>query len=459
MTYPSPIPNNPFWLDLSTKCVLVVGAGQTGQSVIRFLTSRRCTVFLWDSRAKVELEKELACEWQGFGESAHIPWEHIDGIVISPGVSPYHPNLQQALARNTPIIGDVELFALTLNAMEIKPVLVGITGSNGKTTVTRLTEHMIQHSGKSVISAGNVGIPVLELLAEPIDKLPSVIVLELSSFQLEMSASLQLDIACYLNFSEDHLDRHQSVTAYANAKQRIYLHANTAIYWQNQSITHPLHCQPNKRISFSVDSQIDSDWSYREGNTIGLHNKMTIDLTKSRLAGLHNVLNCQASAAIACELGISEANIQAAIASFNPLPHRCTKVSFAKGVDWIDDSKATNPGATLAALNGIGPTLSGKLILIAGGDAKGADLGGLKPALQAFVSTTIAIGKDAELFSPISPSLVRVDSMEMAVKMALDLAKRGDTVLLSPACASIDMFKNYIHRAEVFTEAIKRWAS
>lgn len=451
-------PNDPFWLTLSDKCVLVVGTGQTGQSVIRFLNSRHCAVFLWDSRETIKLEPSLSLTWQGFGESAQIPWDSIEGIVISPGVSPRHPNLEQAFARQIPFIGDVELFALTLNASEDKPTLVGITGSNGKTTVTRLLEHIVRCSGQSVNSAGNIGTPVLDLLLHSGSKLPSVIILELSSFQLEMCASLQLDIACFLNLSEDHLDRHQSVSAYANAKQRIYLNAKTAVYWQEQSLTQPPDGQVNKRISFGLNKQSHSDWWY-DNELVCSKNDVMVDIAKTRLAGLHNVLNSIACIAIANELGIDKSDIEAAIASFSPLPHRCTKVSFAKGIDWIDDSKATNPGATLAALEGVGPTLRGRLILIAGGDAKGADLNVLKSALHKFVSITIAIGKDADLFHSISPSLVRVDSMEMAVKMALDLAKAGDTVLLSPACASIDMFTNYIHRAQVYTDSIERWTA
>jgi UDP-N-acetylmuramoylalanine--D-glutamate ligase len=459
MTHSLPTPNDPFWLTLSDKCVLVVGAGQTGQSVIRFLNSRHCSVFLWDSRETIKLEPTLTVTWQGVGESAQIPWDRIEGVVVSPGVSPRHPNLEHAFTRQIPIIGDVELFALTLNAREDKPTLVGITGSNGKTTVTRLIEHIVHCSGQSVISAGNIGTPVLDLLLSSKDQLPSVIILELSSFQLEMCASLQLDIGCFLNFSEDHLDRHQSVSAYANAKQRIYLNAKTAVYWQEQSLTQPPDGQVNKRISFGLNTHSHCEWWYDSDLGIRSKNGVAIDISKSRLAGFHNVLNSLACAAIADELGIDKSDIESAIATFSPLPHRCTKVSFAKGIEWIDDSKATNPGATLAALEGIGPTLCGKLILIAGGDAKGADLNVLKSALHTFVSTTIAIGKDADLFRHLSPSLVRVDSMEMAVKMALDLAKSGDTVLLSPACASIDMFTNYIHRAQVYTESIERWTA
>ena len=455
----SPQPNNRFWLHLESKRILVVGAGKTGLSAIRFLENRANKVCLWDSREEINVDVNAKLEWSIIGTSASLPWETIDGVVLSPGVSPNHPTLQKAFANNIPVIGDVELFALYINTRDIKPRLIGITGSNGKTTVTLLTEHIIKYTNQSVLAAGNIGTPVLDILALSDTELPDFVVLELSSFQLEMCSSLQLDVACNLNVSEDHLDRHGTLQEYANAKQRIFNNAKSAVFWKDQPATYPRMINQQHCFSFSVSTGANSDWWFNDSGIILYRQQTSFDIHTVQLAGLHNILNIQASAAIAHLLTIQISDIASAVKSFTPPPHRCTRVSNVGDVQWIDDSKATNPGATLAALEGIGPITKGKLLLIAGGDAKGADLSCLAPALSQFVAKTITIGKDAALFNGLAPSQVNVDSLDMAVKMANDLANPGDTVLLSPACASIDMFDNYIHRAQVFMQAIQRWAA
>lgn len=455
------------WHSLNKKRIVVVGGGKTGLSAVNYLYRQGSLVSLVDADKTKTLDTAIvAClEQSYFGEECQIPWSQIDGVVLSPGIAPTNVLLAGAQALNIPIIGDIELFAHGLAAREKSgrpqvPV-VGITGSNGKTTVTLLVEHILNSEGKRAVAVGNVGAPALDLLLLPDYDFPDYIVLELSSFQLEMTSSLCLEVACYLNLSEDHLDRHSTLKHYNDAKQRIYINANKAVYWQDQACTHPeQQFAIDRQISFSVTDKLEhSDWHLNTNNAVCYQDNTLLAVSDVPLSGLHNILNVQAAAAIVHQLGLSLNVITEKVKTFSAPPHRCITVAQNHNIQWIDDSKATNPGATLAALEGIGPLVQGKLILIAGGDAKGADLSLLAPAMNRYVSMVITIGKDAELFQGLAPARLQVDSLDIAVKMAFDMAKSGDIVLLSPACASIDMFDNYVHRAQVFAQAIQRWAA
>lgn len=479
----SPVPFSPFWTTLKNKHILVVGAGKTGLSVIKFLLSKSARISIWDTKEDFSLplndidsdSSTLDPIQQFRGSTPDLDWAEVDGVVISPGVSPYHPVIQDALSLGLPVIGDIELFALSLNYLqeqrrrepkEAKTKLIGVTGSNGKTTVTLLIEHIIKATGASVAAVGNVGTPALEMLlnAEK-DEFPDFIVLELSSFQLEMTSSLKLDVACYLNLSEDHLDRHGSLERYGQAKQRIYLNSKKAVFWAGQKATYPLNGNGLHKTTFSVDCDADlrADWQFSDNMIINPSVGKQFDLQDLRLVGLHNVLNAQAAIAAVSEFSLRDGDIQRALASFMPPEHRCVCIWEKRKVRWIDDSKATNPGATLAALNGIGPLVKGRLFLIAGGDAKGARLDVLSASIRQYVDKVFAFGKDVKHFASMlaceRTQFIQVADLRQAVYFVAEEVSPDDVVLLSPACASIDMFDNYIHRAQVFAQAVQEVAA
>ncbi|RDV29416.1 UDP-N-acetylmuramoyl-L-alanine--D-glutamate ligase [Alteromonas aestuariivivens] len=426
---------------LESKTVVVAGLGLTGQACVRFLCQHARCVSAWDTRADLMVPETVqvpVC----LGEPEAAFWQGVDLLVLSPGIATDLPAILQARKAGVEVIGDVELFA----RMNTTPAL-GITGSNGKTTVTMLVAHILQQSGFNACAAGNVGTPVLDTLEESWD----AIVLELSSFQLESTSSLELKAATILNLSDDHLDRHGSMQAYRAAKQRIFEHCERAVVWRAQPDTWPEGVNVPK-VTFGLDTT-SSDFGM-DGRWITWQGEPVIDMDKTQLLGSHNALNVQAALALAMTMGVEPSKAAAAVYSFRSAAHRCVEVALTQGVRWIDDSKATNVGATEAALKGIGPGRQGKLILIAGGDGKGADLSALQPALDAYVDNVIGLGRDGRKICALAKNAVYVDSMLDAVKQAWKQAEAGDTVLLSPACASLDMFDNYAHRGEVFAQCI-----
>ena len=428
---------------------VVGGLGVTGQACVRFLKQQGAKVKAFDTRDTFNVSVPLnICVTTG-----SLPRDFfvgVDTLVLSPGLPLDIEQVIHAKACGVEVIGDVELFA----RLNTTPT-IGITGSNGKTTVTLLTTHMLKACGYEVCEAGNVGRPVLETLPESSsqrEKQPlDVIVLELSSFQLETTSSLKLNAASILNISDDHLDRHGDMQHYTAAKQRIFSHCDTAIVWRGDAQVKPSSaCEST--ITYGLDAS-DTGFGLSEGN-ITFDGDVLLNTADVRLAGMHNILNVMASLALCQAFGAPLYKAALAVTSFTSAPHRCVEIANINGVKWIDDSKATNVGATIAAIEGLAPITKGKIILIAGGDSKGADLSALKPALVESVSEVIALGKDAENFSAIFSETTIVASMEMAVSAANLRAASGDIVLLSPACASIDMFKNYMHRAQVFTDAV-----
>jgi len=428
---------------------VVGGLGLTGQACVRFLKQQGAKVKAFDTRDTFNVSAPLnICVTTG-----SLPRDFfagVDTLVLSPGLSLDIEQVIHAKACGVEVIGDVELFA-RLNSTPT----IGITGSNGKTTVTLLTTHMLKACGYEVCEAGNVGRPVLETLPESVSQRETqpldVIVLELSSFQLETTSSLKLNAASILNISDDHLDRHGDMQHYTAAKQRIFSHCDTAVVWRGDYQVKPISACENT-ITYGLDAS-DTGFGLSEGN-ITFDGEALLNSADIRLAGMHNILNVMASLALCQAFGAPLNKAALAVTSFTSAPHRCVEIANINGVKWIDDSKATNVGATIAAIEGLAPIIKGKIILIAGGDSKGADLSALKPALVESVSEVIALGKDAEKFSTIFDNTTLVSSMEMAVSAADLRAVSGDIVLLSPACASIDMFKNYMHRAQVFTDAV-----
>ena len=298
------------------------------------------------------------------------------------------------------------------------------------------------------MEAGNVGTPVLDTLSMSLD----AIVLELSSFQLETTSSLKLQAGAILNISDDHLDRHGDMQRYLDAKQRIFQHCDTAIVWRGQAETRPT--TPVRDIVLYGLDFAEVGFGFTN-NWITFDGKPVVNMQHVQLVGSHNVLNIQAALAMAKVAGVEPAQAADAVYRFTSAPHRCVEIAKHRGIRWIDDSKATNVGATLAAIEGLGPGCTGNLILIAGGDAKGADLSPLSTAFSEHVSFVIALGRDGERLAALSPASAYVKTMSEAVALAYEKAAAGDIVLLSPACASLDMFDNYIHRAAVFAEAVK----
>ncbi|AXR07494.1 UDP-N-acetylmuramoyl-L-alanine--D-glutamate ligase [Salinimonas sediminis] len=427
--------------DLSTKRIVVAGLGISGRACLRFLASQRAQVSAWDTREQLTLDSEIGVPVT-LGQPPAGFWDTVDMLVLSPGIALDNPLLAPVRERDIEILGEIELFA-RFNQV---PVL-GVTGSNGKTTVTLLTHHILSEAGLRSAAAGNVGTPAVDTLNQPLD----IIVLELSSFQLETTSHLALAGATILNVSDDHLDRHKTLAAYAEAKQRIYNHADHALAWRDQQLTYPLPLA----VSISefglqhsaTDFGLTDNWITWQGEPL-------VDTTKVQLMGAHNILNIQAALGLAIIAGVTPAVAAQAVYSFASVAHRCVPVSQAGGITWIDDSKATNVGATIAAIEGLGRQRTGKLILIAGGDAKGADVTALQPYLSDYVDALITLGRDGPAIAALKAGAEQTSSMSQAVAAARRLAAPGDTVLLSPACASLDMFKNYEHRAQAFAQAI-----
>lgn len=431
---------------LENQQVAVVGLGLTGHSCVRFLCAQGARVVAFDSRTELNtnlpdkvtvhkgpFDKTLLCE-------AAL-------IILSPGVAVAEPAIQHALQAGIEVIGDVELFA----RFNQRPV-IGITGSNGKSTVTSLTAAMLQTSGIRAVCGGNIGTPVLDLLEQDYD----IAVLELSSFQLETLNSLSMKAATVLNISPDHLDRYADLQAYRQAKLRIYKNAGLQVINREDALTLPESSGDAgiPQVSFGL-ADLAQGFGYRsEDQFITLNGENLLNFAQCQLVGEHNLLNVQAAAALALAGGAHREGVIQAAVGFTGLPHRCEKVREHNGVVWINDSKGTNIGATQAAIAGLKSQVQGQLLLIAGGDGKGADFQQLQTALQA-VDKLICLGKDAEQIACMKPGALRVASMQAAVTAADSMARPGDMVLLSPACASLDMFDNYQQRGQVFAQAVE----
>jgi UDP-N-acetylmuramoylalanine--D-glutamate ligase len=433
---------------LAKQRIAVVGLGLSGMATVRFLLSLGVKPVLMDSRSKPAGIEQIASEKVDgiyLGELDANRLAKMDMIVLSPGLSPTHPAIRFAVAQGVELVGDVELFA----RLNQKPV-VAITGSNGKSTVTMLVEAMLKCSGINALAAGNIGLPVLDALAQ---NDTDVYVLELSSFQLDTTSSLHSVASTILNVSADHLDRYQNMTAYAASKQRVYQHTQLAVFNLDDSATTPE--QANKMLGISaadphygVAVQQGQRWLMVDGAAL-------LPVADMTLFGAHNEFNALVACSLALAAGASRAGLVQALTQFVSLAHRCTLVADKHQVRWINDSKATNIGATLAAIAGLRPGVSGKLILIAGGDAKGADVTELQPVLARDVQQLITLGQDGAAIAALKDNSIQVKTLQEAVKVAAKLATAGDMVLLSPACASLDMFKNYAERGDVFSNAVK----
>ncbi|MDO9392498.1 MAG: UDP-N-acetylmuramoyl-L-alanine--D-glutamate ligase [Methylotenera sp.] len=450
-------------IELKDKKVLVLGLGETGVSTLRWLNTQGARLSVADTRENppgIEvLKTELPNVKIHTGAFDAAVFSDADLIVASPGVPLSTPEIQAAIKRGVSVIGDVELFAHYLNEnMRLGSVkVIAITGSNGKTTVTTLVGEMCKAAGLKTIVAGNIGLPVLDALSM---ETPDVYVLELSSFQLETTSSLQIDAATMLNLSEDHMDRYESLQDYAIAKARIFYNANLQVLNRDDAWSMLMARPKLAQVTFGLTSNISSDdgeygLKQIDGDTwLCEGDKELINLQDLKIVGLHNAANALAAVALCRGIGVDYAHIIQTLYNFKGLPHRVEWVANIDDVDYYDDSKGTNVGATCAALSG----LAQKVVLIAGGDGKGQDFSPLKESVANNARAVVLIGRDApvieaELLETGIPLYQAIDLPE-AVNIAKKLAQSGDAVLLSPACASFDMFKNYVHRAEVFISAV-----
>ncbi len=444
-------------LAIKDKRVLVLGLGDTGLSALRWLARQGAVLSVADTRAHppgletVRAEMPQLAVHLGDFDAGLLMKQ--DLLVVSPGVALAMPQIQQAIAHGVPVVGDVELFA------QYKPAsakLIAITGSNGKSTVTTLAGEMCRAAGLKTVVAGNIGLPVLDTLN---GEVPDIYVLELSSFQLETTASLDAAAATVLNLSEDHMDRYDSMADYAAAKARIFSGNGVQVLNRQDAWSAGMALPGRPQVSFGLDSAItEQDYGLiADGAETWLSrgNTRLIATAELKIAGLHNAANALAALALCRTAGLHEAPLLTALRDFKGLPHRVEWVTEIDGVAFYDDSKGTNVGATCAALDG----LPQKVVLIAGGDGKGQDFAPLLAAASSNARAVVLIGRDAGLIEsalkPAALPLLKADTLPAAVDMAFDAARPGDAVLLSPACASFDMFRNYLHRAEVFRAAVR----
>lgn len=433
---------------------LIVGLGKTGLSCARFLAARGIAFAVTDSRAEppglATLRAELPDVPLYLGGFAEAAFACAEQLVVSPGVSLREPPIAAALGRGAEAVGDIELFA-----RHAKAPVVAITGANGKSTVTTLVGLMAQAAGRDVRVGGNLGTPVLELIQA---REPELYVLELSSFQLETTHSLNAAAAVVLNVTPDHMDRYASLEEYAAAKQRVYRGDGVMVLNADDSVVRTMIEPSRRQVLFTLGEPGPHDFGLRqaaEGVWLARGSERLMPVSELRVAGLHNAANALAALALGDAVGLPMGAMLHALREFPGLPHRTQWVAERDGVRWYNDSKGTNVGATLAALQG----MSGKVVLIAGGDGKGADFTPLRQAAAEKARGVVLIGRDTPIIEAALDGVVpvvRAVDMDDAVAKARVLAKPGDSVLLSPACASFDMFNGYDHRGRVFVDAVQR---
>ena len=433
---------------------LVLGLGRTGLSCINYLAGLGERIGVADTRQQPPGLPDLK---QHYPDTPFFAGEfrpellcRARRLVVSPGIAPHHPAMRAAARAGVEILGDVEIFCRNANAP-----LVAVTGSNGKSTVVSLLARMLERAGLRAGLGGNIGTPALDLLSRPA---PDYYVLELSSFQLETLRSHRPAAAAVLNVSADHLDRHESMEDYAQAKQNIYAGDGAMIINLDDETVCAMQRPGRRTVSYSL-ARPDADFRAgdRNGGTWLVHgDEALIRQSELRVHGLHNLANVLACLALGRALDLPLPAMLEAARDFSGLPHRCERVAAINGVDWINDSKGTNVGATLAALQGLAKD-RGNIVLIAGGDGKGADFTPLAHAIGRHVKAVILTGKSAQEIAAIVPPgspVFYATGMDAAVSAAARVAQPGDTVLLSPACASTDMFRDFAERGDAFKHSI-----
>ncbi len=438
---------------------LVIGLGQTGVACARFLAKQGERFAVADSRDIPPGIEELKSEFPDVecycGEFDETLLQSANRLLLSPGVAPQQPAIAAAIDAGIEVLGDIELFARHVDA----PV-VAITGSNGKSTVTTLLGEMARAAGKNVRVGGNIGTPALDLIEA---QAPDLYVLELSSFQLEVTASLNAAAAVVLNISEDHLDRHGSIEHYAAIKKNVFNGSGVVVLNRDDAQVMAMALPERTTVSFGLDAAADeNDFGLlvRDGETfLAQGNEALLNVSHMKMPGRHNWSNALAALALGEAVGLDLGAMLQVLCDFPGLPHRCQWVAEQGGVNYYEDSKGTNVGATLAALEGLPGE---KVVLIAGGQAKGQDFAPLRSTVEQRARAVVLLGEDAKLIEESlyrAAPLVMASDMNDAVMKARKMAKPGDSVLLSPACASFDMFRNYIERGQAFVAAVQGGAA
>ncbi|OOZ37308.1 UDP-N-acetylmuramoylalanine--D-glutamate ligase [Solemya velesiana gill symbiont] len=446
---------------METGKTLVVGLGKTGLSCARFLAARGVSAAITDSREQPpgleELRRELPDTALFLGAFDAAVFEAADRLVVSPGVPVDQPLIRDAMARGVPVIGDIELFAQEVNAP-----MAAITGSNGKSSVTTLLGEMADKAGRQVKVGGNLGEPALDLLSDDAD----LYVLELSSFQLETTHTLASRVAVVLNVSADHMDRYDSLASYADAKARIYHHAEVGVFNLDDPLVMAMQGAEKSALFFTLGEPGKDSFGLRiedERLWLCFEQERLVAADELRVPGSHNLANALAALAMGRALELPMSAMLDALRAFRGLPHRTQFVAEHAGVSWYNDSKGTNVGACIAALRGFASTAGeDRTVLIAGGDDKGADFSDLKPVVKDTARGVVLIGQDAQGIADAIGDTVPVafaEDMKEAVALAAGLAQPGDRVLLSPVCASFDMYRSYEHRGEVFMTEVGRLVS
>lgn len=433
--------------DYRGRNVVIIGLGITGLSCVDFFLGQGVTPRVMDTRLSPpgldKLPEQVACHTGSINSDWLLA---ADLIVASPGIALAHPALSEAADAGIEIVGDIELFC-----REAQAPVVAITGSNGKSTVTTLVGEMARAAGWAVGVGGNIGLPALTLLKSP----AQLYVLELSSFQLETTHSLKAAAATILNVTEDHMDRYPlGMQQYRAAKLRIYENAAICVVNADDGMTMPVRGADRRCISFGVDlgdyhltRQQGSTWLRAQGEKI-------LNTAEMKLVGQHNYTNALAALALADAVAIPRASSLKALTTYSGLPHRFQLVHEARGVRWVNDSKATNVGSTEAALQGL--QVAGTLWLLLGGDGKGADFSPLARYLQGDNIRLFCYGRDGDALAALRPEVAtRTETLQQAIAQIATAAQSGDMVLLSPACASLDQFRNFEQRGDLFAQLAK----
>ncbi len=447
-------------MNLHGQHVLVLGLGESGLAMAKWLSREGAVVRVADSRTQppnVDALRAAVPQAELItGAFIDQTFAGVDLIALSPGVPVQEKCVRQAQNRGVDVVSEIELFGWAVRKLTPQAKIIAITGSNAKTTTTALTAHLLNAAGTPAIACGNISPSALDALMGALNdgKLPDVWVLELSSFQLETTHTLNADAATVLNISEDHLDRHLDLNNYAATKQRVYQGHGVMVLNRDE-----LRCaawsQPDRQtVSFGLGTPPSADSFGLKSGHLVRGNEVLLALNDLKIVGLHNAANALAALALCAAIGVEPKKVLAALATFTGLAHRVEFVALIKGVSYYDDSKGTNVGATLAALQGLGC----KVAIILGGEGKGQDFSPLQAALAQHGRAVALIGRDTLLIeaaiSACGIPLRRCVDLAEAVRWCASLAQSGEAVLLSPACASFDMFRNYEHRAEVFVELV-----
>ena len=434
---------------------VVIGLGKTGYSVVAFFAKKGMPVVAMDTREEPPFAQNIRDEFPdvklilgGLNEKVLC---NATQIILSPGLPLSTPEIQAAVTSGVKVVGDIQIFADYAKA----PV-IAITGSNAKSTVTTLVGEMAKEANVRVAVGGNLGTPALDLIEESVE----LYVMELSSFQLETTPSLMAQVATVLNVSPDHLDRYENYLGYHQAKHKIFNGCQAVVVNRDDPLSAPMIKAGIPHVSFGLSKPDLNQFGVLDNNSkqyLAKFNEPLLNVSELKIKGSHNRSNALSALALGEAVGLDMKAMLEALKNFTGLDHRCQWVGKFDGVDYFNDSKGTNVGASIAAMEGLGPDTKGEVVLMAGGVGKGADFSLLKPAVKQYVKTLVLYGEDRELLANTlegDASVKMADSFDDAFKLAKQSAKSGDAILLSPACASFDMFKSFEHRGEMFKKLV-----